>query len=424
MNKTLQQKNTRYFLIWLPLVLLIGTTLFYFLMSTHAHHMEEEQLELTQENIWNMLATGRETLPFHITGEYDLEKGNPVQADLLHAQRDTSIYYPASKEWVPFKILTEQRLLKGQHYQLTTYISSREITHLVIKVFIADVFVFILLLAAIVIINRKSSGLLWKPFYATMKEVNEYDIIKNESFQLPTQTGIREFDQLNQVITTLIGNVTQAYRNQKQFVENAAHELQTPLAIIRSKLDLLINSPHLTEETASLLADITAANDRLSQMNKNLLLLTKIDNHQFPDQSEINVSVAIDKLLTYYQEYYDGALPQIRKSIQPDIHLYANTSLLEILINNLINNAFVHNLPNGYIHIELDSRSLTIENTGHTIEGATDRLFERFSKGREQSNTTGLGLSLVKRICLIYHFDVSYTYAENIHRITVTFPQS
>jgi len=421
MSKTLQQKNTRYFLIWLPVVLLIGTGLFYILMSTHAHHMEEEQLELKQENIWNALLTNRESVASHITGEYDLLLGTPLHADLFNTLRDTSIYYPANKEWVAFKILTGQRLLKGQPYELTTYISSKEITHLIIKVFIADVFVFILLLVAIVIINRKSSGLLWKPFYTTMKEVNEYDIIKNQSLQLAEQTGIREFDQLNQVLMRLIGNVTLAYSNQKQFVENAAHELQTPLAIIRSKLDLLIDSAELTEETAHLLADITAANDRLSQMNRNLLLLTKIDNHQFPDQSIINLSHTLEKLLAYYQDYYDGGPLDIKKSIQPHITIKANTSLLDILINNLINNAFVHNIPNGWVHVSLTPQKLTIENTGHPIDGGTDRLFERFTKGREQSTTTGLGLSLVQRICLIYPFRLQYSYSENIHRITVDF---
>lgn len=421
MSKTLQQKNTRYFLIWLPFVLLIGTLLFYILMSTHAHHMEEEQLELKQENIWNALMTGREPLASHITGEYDLQRGTIVRYDLLHTRRDTSVYYSANKEWVAFKILTEQRILKGQNYQLTTYISSKEITHLIIKVFIADVFVFILLLVAIAVINRKSSGLLWRPFYATMNEIKEYDIVKNQSLPLTAQTGVREFDQLNQVLTQLIGNVTQAYRNQKQFVENAAHELQTPLAIIRSKLDLLINSPHLTEETANLLADITEANDRLSQMNKNLLLLTKIDNHQFPDHIIINLSHAIEKLLAYYQDFYDGDPLDIQKSIQPRITIKANASLLDILLNNLISNAFVHNIPNGWVHVSLGPQTLTIENTGYPIEGETDRLFERFKKGREQSTTTGLGLSLVQRICLIYQFRLHYTYSENIHRIIVAF---
>jgi len=421
MSKTLQQKNTRYLLIWLPLVLLIGTILFYMLMSAHAHHMEEEQLELKQENIWNAFLTNPIAPASHITGEYDLLPGTPVRADLLHQQRDTGIYYPAGKEWVAFKILTEQHLLKGQLYQLITYVSSKEVTHLIVKVFIAEVFVFILLLAAIVVVNRRTSGLLWKPFYATMKEVNDYDIVDNQSLTLHPDTGVHEFNQLNLVITQLIGNVTQAYSNQKQFVENASHELQTPLAIIRSKLDLLINSPDLTEETAHLLADITEANDRLSQMNRNLLLLTKIDNHQFPDQSIINLSHTLDRLLAGYQDYYEGDPLQIQTSIQPRVSLKANASLIEILINNLINNAFVHNIPDGWIHISLSPQMLLIENTGYPIEGGTDRLFERFKKGREQSTTTGLGLSLVQRICLIYQFRLRYSYSENIHRITIDF---
>jgi signal transduction histidine kinase len=423
MTKTLQQKSTRYFLIWLPLVLLAGTGLFYILMSTHAHHMEEEQLELKQENIWNAIAANREMPAAHIPGEYDLAKGRPVRSHLLDIQRDTAIYYPVNKDWLPFKILTEQYVLNGQPYQLTTYSSSREITHLIIKVFIADVFVFILLLAAIVVINRKSSGRLWQPFYVTLKAVQAYDINQNQTLPLDGQTDTREFDQLNMVITDLIGHVNQAYSNQKQFTENASHELQTPLAIIRSKLDLLIDSSTLTEETAGLLADITEANDRLSQLNKNLLLLTKIDNHQYPDRSSVGLSEALEKLLAHYQEYHGEDLPVIRKSIQPGIRVKANAVLIEILLSNLINNAFVHNIPNGYIHIQLNSRALMIENTGHPIKGETERLFERFKKGREESKTTGLGLSLVQRICGIYHFDLYYHYAENIHRITVTFGQ-
>ena len=424
MTRTLQQKSTRYFLIWLPLVLLVGTGLFYILMSTHAHHMEEEQLELKQENIWNAIAANREMPAAHITGEYDLAKGSPVRSHLLDIRRDTAIYYPVSKDWMSFKLLTEQHVLNGQPYQLTTYVSSREITHLIIKVFIADIFVFILLLAAIVVINRISSGRLWQPFYVTLKAVQTYDINQNQSLPLDGQTGTREFDQLNQVITQLIGHVNQAYSSQKQFTENASHELQTPLAIIRSKLDLLIDSSTLTEETAGLLADITEANDRLSQLNKNLLLLTKIDNHQFPDQSSVKVSEAIEKLLAHFQEHHGGDLPMIRKSIQPGIGIKANASLIDILLSNLINNAFVHNIPNGYIDVRLDNRALTVENTGHSIEGETERLFERFKKGREESKTTGLGLSLVQRICGIYHFDLHYHYEENIHRITVTFAQA
>src|SRR5579859_4081949 len=406
MSTSLQQKNTRYFLIWLPVVLLIGTTLFYVILSLHAHPMQEKQLELKQKNVWNALNASPRGIALHILGEYDITQETPVPNDWLDEPRDTSIYYADDKKWVAFSILTKQYSFKGQPYQLTTYISSKEITHLIIKVLITEAFIFILLLAAIVIINRKSSGLLWRPFYGTMKKVKEYDIIKNQLLQLPERTGISEFDQLNQVISTLINNVNLAYSNQKQFVENASHELQTPLAIIRSKLDLLINSPHLTEDTAGLLADITEANERLSQMNRNLLLLAKIDNNQFPDQQRINVSDRVEKLLAHYQEYYGGELPLIRKAVQPEVHLVANSSLIEILVSNLINNSIVHNIPGGYVDIRLNDKGIIIENTGHPIEGGTNQLFERFKKGREQSKTTGLGLSLVKLICQLYQFDL------------------
>ncbi|HTI07332.1 MAG TPA: HAMP domain-containing sensor histidine kinase [Puia sp.] len=423
MSKSLQQKNTHYFLIWLPFVLLVGTLLFYVMLSMHVHHMQKKQLELKQANISNALITKPDAIAWHIFGEYDIVKGTPIPSDRLSEPRDTSIFYADNKQWVAFNICTKQYSVKGVPYQLTTYISSKEITHLIIKVFIAEAFIFVLLLGAVVIINRKSSGVLWRPFYTTMKRLKEYDINKNQSLQLAKKTGISEFDQLNQVIANLINEVNQAYSNQKQFVENASHELQTPLAIIRSKLDLLINTPHLTEETARLLGDITDANDRLSQMNKNLLLLARIDNNQFPEQTGINIAELIEKLLVYYRGYYDEDLPLIRKSVQRDIYWVANFSLIEILISNLINNAIVHNTPNGWVDIQLKNNELIIENTGYSIAGETDQLFERFKKGREQSKTTGLGLSLVKQICHLYQFDLQYTYTENIHRIRVGFEQ-
>jgi len=421
MNKSLQQKNTWYLLVWLPLVLLAGTLLFYVLMSMHAHHMEEEQLELKQKNIRNALMITPEGIASHIRGEYDILKGNPVRKDWLNKQRDTTIYYPDNKEWVAFKLLTQQYVLKGEKYQLTTYVSSKEIAHLIIKVLVAEAVIFVLLLGAIVIINRKSSGLIWRPFYATMGKVKEYDIIKNQTLQLARQTGISEFDQLNQVITNLVDNVNRAYLNQKQFVENASHELQTPLAIIRSKVELLADTSNLTEETAGLLNDITEANERLSQMNKNLLLLAKIDNNQFPEQRRVDFSNVVEKALLFYRDYWDGELPLIRESVEPGVYLMANASLLEILVTNLVKNSVVHNIPNGHVTIQLANHELVIENTGHSIAGSTEQLFERFKKGREGSETTGLGLSLVKQICHFYQFELQYSYADNIHRVRVNF---
>jgi signal transduction histidine kinase len=420
MSKTLEQKNTRYLLIWLPFVLLLGSLLFYIMLRMQAHHMQEKQLLLKQQNVWKVFMDEHASMPLYIPGEYSINTDTFVAKGLLDKPRDTTLYYPEIKENLGFEILTRQLEWSGKPYQLTTYVSSREISHLVIKVFATQAFIFLLLLTAIVIINRKSSRWLWKPFFATLKTVGRFDVIRGQSFEVPQQTGITEFNQLNGELTILVDKVNRAYSNQKQFVENASHEMQTPLAIIRSKLELLINDPALTEKTAALLADITAANDRLSQMNKNLLLLAKIENNQFPQQESINISALVGNILRNYQDHYDD-FPQLDKVLEPGVSIVANPALLDILFSNLIKNAVVHNIPGGYIRIRLDQNEFTIENSGHPIEGPPEQLFERFKKGNEDSKTTGLGLALVKQISQLYHIGLQYRYENDAHSITLSY---
>jgi signal transduction histidine kinase len=403
MSKTLEQKNTRSLLLWLPLVLLIGSALFYIILTGHARHMQEKQLDLKQQNIWRSFAPG--TLPMQIPGEYSISKG------ITNTEVNKIINTGSG-----YTILTKQYQLNGALYLLTTYVTSKEYSHLLIKVFATELFVFVLLLISIVIINRNSSRRLWQPFYNTLRLTSRYDVARNTQLELSDTTGTTEFDQLNKELSHLIQKINKAYSNQKQFVENASHEIQTPLAIIRSKLDLLINEQGLTEHTASLLADITQANDRLSQLNKSLLLLAKIDNNQFPGQEKINISQLVHGIFNNYQEYYEN-FPVTDLRIEDDVYLYANPALAEILFSNLIKNAVVHNLPAGYIRVKLTKKEISIENPGPTLIIDPDILFGRFHKGSAASKTTGLGLALVKQIADLYRMDVLYHYKEGVHNI-------
>lgn len=233
--------------------------------------MQEKQLVLKQNNIWNAFIAKAGNIERHVPGEYDIQESSTIQGIKLNEPLDT-IYNRNLQKPHPFKKLTGNLSWNGKSYLITTYISSTEFSHLILKVFFTEAFILVLLLIAIVVLNRKSSGLLWKPFLNTMGKVNTFDVTRNESVTLPAETGTTEFNELNKVITALIDRINTAYHHQKQFVENASHEMQTPLAIIRSKLELLINQPDLTEKNASLIADITEANDRLSQMNRTLLL--------------------------------------------------------------------------------------------------------------------------------------------------------
>ncbi|MBZ5857689.1 sensor histidine kinase [Flavihumibacter profundi] len=420
MSKTLEQKNTRYLLLWLPVVLLLGSVLFFVMLNMHANHTQEKLLELKQLNVFNAFTAQPASMATHIRGEYSLDEGTVLPKELLDKSRDTSMTYTDKGGKINFRELTRQYVLNGKTYQLTTYVSSNEFSHLTIKVFATEALVFVFLLLAIVVINRKSSRLLWRPFYSTLKKAGEYDVVRNQSIQLEQQTGIAEFNQLNSELTYLVEKVNKAYSNQKNFVENASHEIQTPLAIIRSKLDLLINESGLTEKSAALLGEITEASERLSQMNKSLLLLAKIDNNQFPEKHKINVSELLENILNNYQEHYE-AFPSLTRSILPGVYIMANPALAEILIGNLVKNAVVHNLPGGYIKVHLDQTLLSIENTGKEIAERPEQLFERFRKGNADSKTTGLGLALVKQVTQLYEMGLLYEYENGIHRVTVAF---
>jgi len=418
MNKTLEQKNTGRLLVWLPMILLVGSVLFYVMLSYQAHHMQEKQLELKLQNVWTAFSSQTGSMPMHIKGEYDIVQVSADAGGPSEEAGDTSLYYKETGQQVNFQMLTRRLEWNGKHYLLTTYVSSKEISHLIIKVFIAEIVIFLFLLLGIVIINRRSSRLLWQPFYDTLKRAGAYDVVRNPELQLEKQTGISEFNQLNSELTDLIEKVNSVYINQKQFVENASHEMQTPIAIIRSKMELLINDPALTERTASLLADITSANERLSQLNKSLLLLAKIDNNQFPEQDRVNVSDVLEKILRNYQQHYED-FPPLTKSVQPDVFIVANLSLVEILLSNLVGNAVIHNIPEGYIKVHLDATKLVIENSGPEITGDPETLFERFKKGDDASKTTGLGLALVKQVTRLYRLRVHYDYQNGVHRMTV-----
>jgi len=421
MNTSLQQKTTGYLLKWLPLVFLLGSVLFLGMLILHSRHMQGDLLRLKQQNVWNSFISSPASMTMQIRGEYTLAESSAITKSSPDEFSDTSLDYSPYTKTITFKTLTRHYNFNGRTFTLTTYVSLKEFFHLTVKVFATEAFVFLLLILAIVIINKKSSLRLWQPFHFTLQKASEFNLEQNQSLLLPEQTGITEFNQLNTELTNLIEKVNQAYSNQKNFVENASHEIQTPLAIIRSKLELLINEPFLTEKSAALITDISEANERLSQLNKSLLLLAKIDNNQFPEQDKVNVAELVDIILNYYQDHY-ADFPALNTFIQPGIYLTANRSLIEILFSNLVKNAVVHNVPGGFINIQLRESGFLIENAGLPVYGDPLLLLERFKKGNDGSPTTGLGLALVKQISQLYKIVLLYEYENGKHSVKLTFP--
>lgn len=417
----LLQKNTRYLLQTLPLVLLACTLLFFLLLRRQTLHLQKEQLLLKEENVLQKLRSGELKGNESIKGEFDLRQVAFIQGD-VNSPNDTSIYYPDRSEQVSFQLLRKTINYAGKNYQLTVYVSSFEITHLKIAVLGGQVLIYLILLYAIVRINRRLSQTLWKPFYRTMDTLDNYDIHTQQHIQLEKETGITEFDELNRTIIQLGDRNNEAYNNQKQFVENASHEIQTPLAIIRSKVDLLMEQPELSVDSAGLITEIAEANNRLSKLNQALILLSKIQNNQFIGRTEVDLSRLIHKNINSLNAYYIDNLPAIDFENDEEFFLTANLELMDILCGNLLRNAVIHNVPGGTVSISLTSSQLTIKNTGLPLTIDAQLLFERFrTAGDQTKKTTGLGLAIVKQICELHGYRVSYHYHDQWHTISIAF---
>ncbi|MCI0751085.1 MAG: HAMP domain-containing histidine kinase, partial [Flammeovirgaceae bacterium] len=260
---------------------------------------------------------------------------------------------------------------------------------------------------------------LWKPFYNTLNQLKAYELDKSELIQ-PEKTNIIEFDDLNKTVSHLTDRNRKVYLEQKEFIENASHELQTPLSIFQSKLDNLMQLPGLTEAGAATILDLEETAQRMARLNKNLLLLSKIDNDQFNEVEEIDLSVLAKKLLSNLQPMADVDNISIQTSINP-LSIKANSTLLEVLLTNLFHNAIRHTNPKGEVNVQITGRVLTVSNTGSPLKMSPDKMFERFSKEGNGENSSGLGLAIVKKVCDTCRYEIVYNFQNEVHIFSVTF---
>ena len=320
----------------------------------------------------------------------------------------------------PYRVLYSKIKIGNENYILMVRISIYEAKKMIISGTMLQLLIFIGLMLGFVIITQIIYRKLWKPFYCTLSDIEQFNIRNNEVPVFP-ETDIREFDQLNNAAKKLIDNNLQAYKTQKEFTENASHEMQTPLAVFQSKLDILLQQQDLTEEQLSIMQSLYDATARLVRMNKNLLLLAKIDNLQFLDTQYMDITESIKDSLSFFSEQAEINNIKIEISTLENIRVQANKTLFESLINNLITNAIKHNVPGGTISISIDTNCLSITNTGIDKELNTDILFRRFGRMNEKVKGSGLGLAIVRQICLLYHWDISYGYQSGMHRFTLVF---
>jgi signal transduction histidine kinase len=276
----------------------------------------------------------------------------------------------------------------------------------------AGAVLFGVLVGGMLLIQHGLARRYWRPFYRTLGTLQQYQLDQHHAPALEPTT-IPEFKALNAAIGRVLGRHQRLYQRQREFAENAAHELQTPLAILRTKLDLLVQAPGLTEEQASHIEPLLAVTQRLTHLSRSLLLLTHLDQQLYFATETVDLATVVRTQLGQLAEQLAAGRLALDAELVPSLRLAANRSLLDILVSNLLSNAIRHNVPGGRLRVVLTAQLLLVENTGRSQPLPADQLFARLRPRPDRlPGSVGLGLPIARQICETSGFLLSYHYEE------------
>ncbi len=306
----------------------------------------------------------------------------------------------------------------AQYYKILIVESKVETEDLIKIIFGITAGVILLLLVTLFVANRLLLNRLWQPFHNLLKELLLFNVADNKDIP-QVSTTIDEFNELNQAINSMATRVKSDYKDLKTFTENASHELLTPIAVINSKLDTLIQTANFSPQQSKLLNDLYSAVSRLTRLNQSLLLLVKIENNLVEGNQLVNLRESMEEMLVQFEEIFQDKGLKVNTELV-DKELHASSYLIDILLNNLLSNAIRHNYKGGVINIKLTDTSLVIQNTGEHSALEETHIFTRFHKS-SASEGSGLGLTISKQICENLNFVLNYHFEDVWHTFAVTF---
>lgn len=272
---------------------------------------------------------------------------------------------------------------------------------------------------AVVLTVRFISQREWYPFYDTIKVIDAFRIDGTDETSLPRGNS-RELTVLNEALNRLMAGSRKSFRAQKEFTENASHELQTPLAVMQTKLDLLMQQPGITVSQAAIIHDLCLLTGRMARLNRNLLLLAKMENGQFDATGTVDAVAVVKELLPYLESLL-GGLSLVKDFKVDALPLRANRSLFESLIANLVVNAVRHNRKGGWITVTVRADGFSVVNTSDAGRLDADHIFNRFYRPAGNGTGNGLGLAIVKAVCDYHGWSVAYDCHEGLHEFNVKF---
>lgn len=405
-------KTQRIYLVLLAILLLVWSGLFLYAISSAIQDNIDETLQSELKATIEQAQEDNSLQPIS-TQQLQIQKIRSATENGI-VLKDTSLYNSVEQESFPYRQADTKVNIDGQAYQVTLRRSMVEYDDLFETILIMEIIFVIFLIGGLILINRTVLQRLWSPFYNTLKQITGYGL-EGGSIQWK-ETEIDEFKRLNTVLDEMTRRIENEYRQLKQFAENASHEIQTPLSVIQNQIELLIQDESLPENQWKRLQKISTMAEKLSRLNRALLLLTKIENEQFAERKLLDLNELLQSLTEEYQQLARSKDIDMQMELEPDVKLNMNPDLAEMLFRNLLSNAVKHNRQGGTIHIALNANRLSISNTGAEPSRDPSTFFERFRKEQEHSESLGLGLSIVKSIAEAHDFSILYRFNQQQKR--------
>lgn len=412
-------KITFLFMLISSVVFLIGAMFTYNAMSREITLEEQYFLE---ERLQSAVRYLERRMPDHVI-ERDKMLITPLDSTFQETEvsfSDTLVTHVTLQRIEPHSKLDVIKNVNGRMYKIMMFDLVVEEDDIKDAVQESMIKTYLLLLVVTLLLSVIASYFVFHPFQRTLTIIRKFSI-KDEGIAVFPRSSTSEFKKLNAFISDMMGKAKKDYQALKEFSENASHEIQTPISIAQGKLELLMeSSSELTEQQMDLISSAIYALKRLSKLGNSLSLLTKIENKEFSDFSEIDMTRIVSRLLFDFKELMELKDIKIKSEVASDVPISGNQVLLELLITNLLNNAVRHNHSGGEISVNLNTDYLEVSNTGLPLKGNAEDMFLRFKKGTDNPDSSGLGLSIVKRICEEHGFTIKYLYKDEHHQFIVS----
>ncbi|WP_299670007.1 HAMP domain-containing sensor histidine kinase [uncultured Polaribacter sp.] len=409
-------KTNKYYLVFFVLLFPLMVATDFYLIRYFVSKEVDDILRHESERIIFSLKEKGAFLPSNYLFEI-----NPLKEDssVLNKYRDTLIYEDYANKFIPYRTYEFTTQVDSQKVRVSIHHILLEMNELVVWLFVATSLIILLLITGLFFINQVIYKWTWKPFFKNLSKVTNYDITKKNPVSLEV-SNISEFQELNKIVTGLMNQVKKDFHNLKEFNENIAHEIQTPLAIIRNKMVLLLESQNLSKKELQWVKAVYQEANKLSKIGKSLTLISRIENQEFRRLNSVDIHTIVDNIVGNMEEMIQFKNLTIKVKLYP-VKVKCDLILANILFTNLIKNAVQHNQEGGFIEMLLNEEKFEIINTGAISSIETAQLFNRFQRGNKVTTSLGLGLAINQKICEMYGFRLNYDLHENKHKLSLYF---